>query len=130
MFVRSLGACPAIVANDLCELRELFNPLSDTLPVTYSLAHAVVRPGERTLRHHLEGATEVYYVLSGSGRMHVGDEVREVGAGDALVIPPGAVQYLENTSAEDLVFLAIVEPAWRPEIDFRDEQEKSRPEGG
>jgi mannose-6-phosphate isomerase-like protein (cupin superfamily) len=53
--------------------------------------------------------------------MHIGEEAREVRAGDALLIPAGAVQFLENTGDEDLAFLAIVEPAWRAEIDVRDE---------
>ena len=53
--------------------------------------------------------------------MHVDQDVREVRAGDALLIPAGAVQFLENTGEEDLVFLAIVEPAWQSESDFRDE---------
>lgn len=121
MFVRNLGACEVITANDLTELRELFHPEKDALPVGYSLAHAVIRPGERSIRHHLVGASEVYYLLSGSGKMHIDTEVRDVRAGDALLIPAGAVQFLENTGGEDLVFLAIVEPAWRAEIDVRDE---------
>src|SRR5919199_2345484 len=119
MFVKNLEACERIVANDLTELRELLHPDHDGLPVGYSLAHAVIQPGQRSIRHHLEGATEVYYLLSGSGRMHIGEEVREVRAGDALLIPAGAVQFLENTGAEALQFLAIVEPAWQPEIDVK-----------
>ena len=122
MFVKSLQDSALITANDLTELRELLHPQHDGLPVGYSLAHAVIRPGQRSIRHHLEGATEVYYLLSGRGRMHVGEETREVRAGDALLIPAGAVQFLENTGDEDLAFLAIVEPAWRPETDFRDEE--------
>ena len=54
--------------------------------------------------------------------MHIDDETREVKAGDAILIPAGAVQFLENTGAEPICFLAIVEPAWEPEIDVRDEQ--------
>ena len=121
MFVRNLADCPAIIANDLCELRELYHPEKDRLPLGHSLAHAVIRPGERTMRHHLEGRAEVYYLLSGRGVMHVDEEAREVRAGDALLIPPGAVQFLENTGSEPLEFLAIVEPAWQPEADLRDE---------
>lgn len=121
MRVKNLTDCEVIVANDLTELRELFHPEHDGWPVGYSLAHAVIRPGKRSLRHHLAGSTEVYYLLSGCGRMHIDEEVREVTAGDALLIPAGAVQFLENTGDADLVFLAIVEPAWQPRIDFRDE---------
>jgi len=121
MLLKSLADCPPIIANDLTQLRELFNPLVDGWSVGYSLAHAVIPPGQRSIRHHLKGASEVYYILEGSGRMHIDDEVRDVRSGDALLIPPGAVQFLENTGHIPLVFLAIVEPAWRPEIDVRDE---------
>ena len=121
MWVKNLANCREIVANDLCTLRELLHPEHDSLAVGYSLAHAVVRPGERTIRHHLEGASEVYYIIQGQGRMHIGEENREVWAGHALLIPPGAVQFIENTGEEDLVFLAIVEPAWEPHRDLRDE---------
>jgi mannose-6-phosphate isomerase-like protein (cupin superfamily) len=121
MFVKRLTHCAPIVANDLTELHELLHPDHDGIPLGYSLAHGVIKPGRRSIRHHLEGASEVYCLLQGRGRMHIDDETREVEAGDALLIPPGAVQFLENTGGEDLVFLAIVEPAWQPEIDHRDE---------
>jgi mannose-6-phosphate isomerase-like protein (cupin superfamily) len=120
MWVKSLSDCPEIIANDLCALRELLHPDHDKQAVGYSLAHAVIAPGQATLPHHLEGASEVYYLISGSGRMHIGGEAQEVQAGDTILIPPGAVQFLENTGAIPIVFLAIVEPAWQPEIDVRD----------
>ncbi|MCK7511883.1 MAG: cupin domain-containing protein [Desulfobacterales bacterium] len=41
-------------------------------------------------------SAEVYYVLEGRGLMHVGDETAEVAAGQAVYIPPGAVQFIEN----------------------------------
>ena len=121
MFVKSLDECAVIIANDLTELRELLHPEHDRQAVGYSLAHAVIKPGQRSMRHHLEGRSEVYYLLSGRGQMHVGEETREVRAGDALLIPAGAVQFLENTGNEDLAFLAIVEPAWQAHADVRDE---------
>ena len=122
MWVKNLADCEQIVANDLCVLRELMHPEHDSLSIGYSLAHAVVQPGRRTLRHHLEGSSEAYYVLQGSGVMHIDDEARPVRAGDALLIPSGSVQFLENTGDVDLIFLAIVEPAWQPQIDHRDER--------
>jgi mannose-6-phosphate isomerase-like protein (cupin superfamily) len=122
VFVKSLAACTAITANDLTELRELLHPDHDGIALGYSLAHAIIRPGQRSIRHFLTGRSEVYYLLSGRGLMHINEEEREVQAGDALLIPPGAVQFFENTGEEDLVFLAIVEPAWQPEADHRSEQ--------
>jgi mannose-6-phosphate isomerase-like protein (cupin superfamily) len=123
MLLKSLLACPQIIANDLTELRELFHPEHDGWPVGYSLAHAVIPAGQRSIRHHLEGSSEVYYILSGTGRMHIDAETQDVAPGDVLLIPPGAVQFMENTGGEPLVFLAIVEPAWQMQNDVRDEGE-------
>lgn len=123
MRLKNLNHCQQIIANDLTVLRELFHPEHDGWPVSYSLAHAVIPAGKRSIRHHLEGSSEVYYILSGRGRMHINAEEQDVTSGDALLIPAGAVQFLENTGEEDLIFLAIVEPAWQPQNDIRDEPE-------
>ncbi len=122
MWVKSLSDCTEIVANDLCRLRELLHPNHDGLAIGYSLAHARIEPGARTIRHHLEGASEVYYLISGQGTMHIDGEQRPVAAGDAIFIPPGAVQFLVNTGDVPIEFLAIVEPSWQTEIDHRDEE--------
>lgn len=45
--------------------------------------------------------------------MHIDGESASVRPGQAVFIPPGAVQYIENTGADDLAFLAIVDPQWR-----------------
>jgi len=45
--------------------------------------------------------------------MRIGDEQAEVGPGDAIVIPAGEVQSIENAGQGVLAFLCIVDPAWR-----------------
>jgi mannose-6-phosphate isomerase-like protein (cupin superfamily) len=57
----------------------------------------------------------VYYILSGEGVMHIDEEKATVSAGNVVYIPPFARQYIENTENSDLVFLCIVDPAWRAE---------------
>jgi len=47
--------------------------------------------------------------------MHIGEESAQVTAGDAVYMPPASVQWLENTGKEEIEFLCIVDPAWRPE---------------
>lgn len=84
-------------------------------PMNASIAHAIVRPGERTRPHRLKASVEVYYILHGRGTMHVDDETREVWPNLAVYIPPGSVQYIENPGEVDLVFLAIVDPKWTEE---------------
>ncbi|NTU51575.1 MAG: cupin domain-containing protein [Candidatus Aminicenantes bacterium] len=114
MIIRSLRDIPGFRAGDGSFLRELLHPAKERLGIGYSLAHASVRPGDRTLPHRLKSA-EVYVILEGTGRMRVGAEEAEVGPGQAVYIPPGEVQSLENTGASDLAFLCIVDPAWRAE---------------
>lgn len=112
MIVKSLEGGAGFRAGDASLLKELLHPAKEPLAIGYSLAHAAVEPAARTLPHRLASA-EVYYILEGTGRMRVGDEEAPVAAGDAVYIPPGAVQSIENTGAGRLSFLCIVEPAWR-----------------
>jgi mannose-6-phosphate isomerase-like protein (cupin superfamily) len=55
---------------------------------------------------------EIYYILSGSGVMTVGEEQREVGAGDAIFIPRGQRHTLENTGPEAIRLLLVCGPAF------------------
>ncbi|MHC4223528.1 MAG: cupin domain-containing protein [Planctomycetota bacterium] len=119
MLVKRLDDCPEILANDGCRLRELLHPDRDDADLGYSLALARVDPGERTLPHRLRRQTEVYLMLDGEGRMHIGEETEELGKGDAVVIPAGAVQWIENTGQEVLFFAALVSPPWQAEDDLR-----------
>jgi len=114
MFIRDLNECTEITAGDNTALRELFNPCIDPLDLRYSLAHAVVKPGEVTFLHRLRHS-EVFYIIEGVAEMRIDHECREVGPGQAIYIPPGAAQNIKNTGDRDLVFLAIVDPAWRPD---------------
>jgi mannose-6-phosphate isomerase-like protein (cupin superfamily) len=112
MIIKSLGRAFGFAAGDSSFLKELLHPDKETLDIGYSLAHAVVRPGEKTRPHRLE-SSEVYYVLEGRGLMHIDGERAEVETGQAVYIPPLAVQFIENTGPGDLAFLCIVDPAWR-----------------
>ncbi len=86
MFIRNVADCQQIVAGDGCYLRELLNAKKEKRAYRYSLAHAVVKRGSQTKPHSLK-TSEVYYILEGAGRMHIGDEMAEVGPGDAIDIP-------------------------------------------
>jgi mannose-6-phosphate isomerase-like protein (cupin superfamily) len=114
MFIRRLQDCPEFVAGDNSILRELLHPDKAALALSYSLAHAIVRPGQTTLPHRLRTA-EVYYIMSGEGMMHIGDESSPVQPGDAVYIPPHARQFIHNPGTTDLLFVCIVDPAWRKE---------------
>ena len=112
MLLKHLRDCQEFVADDGSILRELLHPEKTDLQIRYSLACAKVAAGQMTRPHRLR-TCEVYYVTEGQGLMHIDEERFEVGAECAVYIPPHATQYIENTSDADLIFLSIVDPAWR-----------------
>ena len=77
-----------------------------------SLAEATVPPGTRTLRHYHPLSEEIYYILSGTGLMSVGDEERHVGPGAAVAIPPGRPHSISNPGPGPLVFLCCCAPGY------------------
>jgi len=121
MLVRRTNDAEEITAHDGCRLRELLHPERDGSGLPYSLAVARVEPGQRTSPHCLTGETEVYFVVRGQGRMHVGDAESLLRDGDAVVIPPAAVQWIECIGDEPLEFVALVSPPWRADHDVRAE---------
>ena len=114
MLIRDLSNSRPFISGDKAVLTELFRPEKAAVDIRYSLAHAVVKPGKKTLPHCLT-TSEIYYILAGRGVMHVGDEAEKVRPGQAVYIPPGSVQFIENSGRSELAFLCIVDPAWRPE---------------
>ncbi len=114
MFIRELKDCEEFTAGDKSILREILHPDKADLRIRYSLAHAVVKPGQTTLKHRLR-TSEVYHILEGEGVMHIDTETRHVRPGSTVYIPPEALQFIHNPGSTDLVFLCIVDPAWRKE---------------
>ena len=112
MLVQKLNACTEFIADDGTILRELLHPDKQPLKLGYSLAHTVVPIGQ-TSRPHSLTTSEVYYILTGQGEMHIDDELQLVEPGDAIYIPPLARQFIRNSGIEPLVFICIVDPAWR-----------------
>ena len=77
-----------------------------------SLAEETLPPGKTVTPHHHEVLEEIYYILSGSGVMTIGEESREVSAGDAIYIPKHNVHTLTNTGADEMKLLLVCGPAF------------------
>lgn len=105
---------PEFLAGDHTRLREIFHPTKHQLNLGYSLAHGKLNPGHRSKRHVL-ASSEVYYFITGTGRLTVDDQVTPVEAGTTVYVPPGGRQHLENVGTTDIEFLCLVDPAWRSE---------------
>ncbi len=114
MLIQKLNACDEFIAGDGTQLRELLHPDKQAVDLRYSLAHAALPPGQTSVLHSLT-TSEVYYILSGVGEMHIDDETQFVEPGDAVYIPPNAKQFIYNCGTEPLIFICIVDPAWRKE---------------
>lgn len=82
-----------------------------------SLAEATLAPGQATRRHYHARSEEVYLLLEGGGRLEVDGEEREVGPGDAILIPPGARHRLV-ASREGARFLCSCAPPYADEDTF------------
>ena len=63
-----------------------------------SLAEASLAAGQSTERHYHRESEEIYVVLEGEGDLTIDGERRQVGAGDAALIPAGAWHEIVATS--------------------------------
>jgi mannose-6-phosphate isomerase-like protein (cupin superfamily) len=91
-----------------CHILELSNSPDDP---GVSVARARVEPGVTTKKHRVTGTIERYVILEGTGRVMVDAAVdQDVGAGDIVVIPAGAVQSIANTGNDNLLFFCICTP--------------------
>ncbi|WP_221800333.1 cupin domain-containing protein [Oceanobacter mangrovi] len=95
-----------------CHILEYLNDEADA---ACSIARARVEAGVETRLHALVNTTERYLILSGSGLATIGDQQRQLVAGDVVVIPPDCPQQILNNGSEDLVFLAICTPRFVPD---------------
>jgi mannose-6-phosphate isomerase-like protein (cupin superfamily) len=71
----------------------------------YSLIR--LTPGSSIGYHVHENETELFHFLSGSGIVDDNGVKAAVSAGDTLSTPDGFGHAVENSGAEDLVFLAV-----------------------
>jgi len=111
--IRQFDAAAEFYSGERCHINELSNIDADP---AVSIAQARVGVGVTTRWHRLAETAERYVILSGRGRAEIGDlPPRDVGPGDVVVIPPGCRQRIACIGAEELVFLAICTPRFRPE---------------
>jgi mannose-6-phosphate isomerase-like protein (cupin superfamily) len=77
-----------------------------------SLAEATVPPGGETDEHFHRNTEELYLFTAGMGRMRLGDEERDVRAGDCVVIPPKVSHKLWAAGENPLVLLCCCAPPY------------------
>jgi len=75
-----------------------------------SLAEASMQPGQATERHYHKNSEELYFLLEGMALMEIDGESRDVGPGDAILIPAGAWHQISAKSK--LRFLCCCAPPY------------------
>jgi mannose-6-phosphate isomerase-like protein (cupin superfamily) len=109
--VSSYAQIEAFTTLDGSQIREWAGPVS--IPArNQSLAEATIPAGGATTAHHHHLTEELYLVTSGTGRLVIDGEEREVGEGDCALIPPGAVHKLFNTGEQPLRIVCACAPAY------------------
>ncbi|HZA65562.1 MAG TPA: cupin domain-containing protein [Geminicoccaceae bacterium] len=107
---KMLAAEADVIAPDGCEVRILAQTTRG------SMAHFTLGPGEvsRAVGHRT--VEELWYFLSGTGRMwrrlDQREEIVEVAAGVSLSIPLGTRFQLRNDGKEPLAAVAVTMPPW------------------
>lgn len=84
MKIKPRATLEPFTTKDGSEIREYLHTAAQ------SLAEATLGPGQATQRHYHRLSEEIYLLVEGGGTMELDGEEREVGAGDAILIPAGA----------------------------------------
>jgi mannose-6-phosphate isomerase-like protein (cupin superfamily) len=101
----------SFITKDGSQIRELLAYRNSVIR-NQSLAEATIAVGVSTQEHYHPKSEEIYYILSGTGRMKLDGELRNVGPLDAIAIPPGARHKIWNTGDIPLVLLCCCAPAY------------------
>jgi oxalate decarboxylase/phosphoglucose isomerase-like protein (cupin superfamily) len=78
-----------------------------------------LNPGKGHERHTHPESDEMLYVVRGEGEQEIGEETRDISAGDMLHVPEGVPHGTVNTGWEPLILLAVYAPPG-PEEELRD----------
>lgn len=109
MEIRNREAQVPFTTKDGSTIRSLLD-LANAPVVKQSLAEAILPAGAATDRHYHRCSEEFYYLLEGRGWMEISGEEREVGPGDAVLIPAGEWHQIRAT--ETLRFLCCCAPPY------------------
>ena len=89
--------------------RVLVGPKASLEAERFVLGHVTIYPGG-SVPLHSHKQEEVYYIVSGRGRITVDGETREVQTGDCIYLRPPLEHMLQNTSTENMVMMFCYAP--------------------
>lgn len=71
------------------------------------MGYTIIYPDGKTTGHSHDDMEEVYFVLSGKGKMVIGEEEFPIKQGDAFYVPPGPYHVTYNTGILPLQILWV-----------------------
>lgn len=80
-----------------------------------SLAEATLSPGGATERHYHKVSEEFYFILEGNGTMELSGKTKQVGPGDAILIPKGEWHQITADGEHKLRLLCCCAPPYSHE---------------
>ena len=109
MEIRQLAEQEPFTTRDGSTIRSILDRANAPVQMQ-SLAEAAVPAGSATERHYHRLSEEFYFLLDGEGTIEIDGETREVGPGDAVLIPAGS--WHQITASSDLRFLCCCAPPY------------------
>jgi len=87
----------------------------------FAMGYVTLDPDGGQVPWHDQESEEVYFVVSGTCEMCLGDERQTLSGGQAVFIPPGVFHQITNVGHEPAVFLYVYGPAgdvdhWKQEL--------------
>ncbi|MBA7479691.1 hypothetical protein ES707_15127 [subsurface metagenome] len=79
----------------------------------------IIEQGSSSNLHLHDDAEEIFYVVSGAGRVKVGEEEEDIALGSCIFIPPKTLHQLLNTGHVELKVLAVTSPPFTA-VGFRE----------
>lgn len=115
MEIRKHAEQVPFTTKDGSTIRSLLD-LSNAPVRNQSIAEATLPAGAETERHYHKASEEFYYLTKGLGLMEIDGVEREVGPGDAILIPAGAWHQIR--AIEPLSFLCCCAPPYSHDDTF------------
>ncbi len=120
MFIKKINPKLHIIATDQTRLSEIIHPINNQKDpiIPYSLAHAFLLPGTKSIPHRLTHSTETLIFTKGTGEITIHGEKESICQGSIVVVPPGEEQFIYNNGSNNLEFYCIVSPPWNKNQDI------------
>lgn len=104
-------------ARDGALIYEIFTKTKPAIK-NIGLASGILKPNKKALPHFHKISEEIYYVISGKGRINIAEKKFSVREGDAAYIPRNTTHALENISRKKLLSVLCISVPPYKEKDF------------